>query len=84
MGTLIHEDLRKGLEKPVVQDLLLISLTAGILSSVASYWALNDARGQSRMPSTNALLKATLIGFVSTGAGIYLESLLLEQELAQK
>jgi len=29
-------------------------------------------------------LKATLIGFVSTGAGIYLESLLLEQELAQK
>jgi len=84
MGTLIHPDLAEGLKKPVVQDLLLISLTAGILSSVASYWALNDARNQSRMPKTSALLKATLIGFVSTGAGIYLESLLLEQELEQK
>lgn len=84
MGTLIRPELQEGLKKPVVQDLLAISLTAGILSSVASYWALNDALGQNRVPTPKALAKATLVGFVATGAAIYLESLLFEQELASK
>lgn len=84
MGTLIHQDIVEGLKKPVVQDLLLISLTAGIVSSVASYWAMNDARSQSRVPNAKALVKASLVGFVSTGATILLESLLVQQEMSDK
>lgn len=84
MGTLIHPSIREGLNKPGVQDLLLISISAGVLSSVASYWALNDARNQERVPKGKALAKAALVGLVSTGASIWLESLLLEQEMAEK
>jgi hypothetical protein len=62
MATLIHQSLREGLKKSEVQDLLLISAATGVIASVAGYWAMSEAKGEMRMPTQKAIMKAAAVG----------------------
>ena len=45
-----------------IQNLVILSVAAGVISSVAGYWAFNEAKGEARMDTTKAIAKATIGG----------------------
>lgn len=57
----IHPSVAERLREEKIQNLVLISLTLGALSSVAGYWAWNEVKGEPRTPAVPALTKA--LGF---------------------
>ena len=58
---IIHKSVAERLNAERVQNLVLISLTLGALSSVAGYWAWNEVKGEPRTPAVPAFAKA--LGF---------------------
>jgi hypothetical protein len=81
MGTLIHPTLSAGLKKPEVQDLLVISVAAGVIASVSGYWAMSEAKGESRMPSQKAIAKAAAVGLLGLVGSWAIESYLIEHKV---
>jgi ABC-type Mn2+/Zn2+ transport system permease subunit len=59
--SLIHPSVAARLRDEKVQNLVLISLALGTVSSVAAYWAFNEVKGEPRTPLGTALTKA--VGF---------------------
>lgn len=58
----IHPSVAERLREEKIQNLVLISLTLGALSSVAGYWAWNEVKGEPRTPAVPALTKALGVG----------------------
>ena len=61
---LIHPGVSDRLRDEKVQNLVLISLTLGALSSVAGYWAWNEVKGEPREAVGTAMTKAVGVGLV--------------------
>jgi len=61
---LIHRSVADSLKEQSAQNLVLISLTLGALSSVAGYWAWNEVKGEPREPVGTAMTKAVGVGLV--------------------
>jgi hypothetical protein len=58
---IIHKSVAERLNAERVQNLVLISLTLGALSSVAGYWAWNEVKQEPRAPALPSFAKA--LGF---------------------
>lgn len=58
----IHPVFRSALEDKRIQNLVVLSIATGVVSSVAGYWAFNEAKGETRMDTTKAIAKATAVG----------------------
>jgi hypothetical protein len=61
---IIHPAVADRLKEERIQNLVLVSLTLGALSSVAGYWAWNEVEGEPRTPAVPALTKALGAGMV--------------------
>lgn len=79
MPPLVHPALREGLSQKEVKNLLYLSLAAGVVSSVAGYWAFNEAKGEERVPLGKAAVKAAMVGIASLAATLVLETYLINK-----
>jgi hypothetical protein len=75
----IHPVFRSALSDKSIQNLVVLSVAAGVISSVSGYWAFNEAKGEARMDTTKAIAKATIGGVVVLLATTAYESWLIEK-----
>ena len=76
---IIHQSVADRLKEEQIQNLVLVSLTLGALSSVAGYWAWNEVKNEPRAPAVPAFAKALGFGMAYVLYKAWAESQELEK-----